>query len=103
MAETRVVWSAAALEDVEAIAAFIARDSERYAASVVERFLASARQLADFPLSGREVPEAGSEAIREIFVYSWRLIYHVQGQVVAIAAVVHQRQSYTPDSARFRS
>lgn len=37
MAEQIVVWSPEALEDVDAIAAYIARDSIFYAAVVVEK------------------------------------------------------------------
>jgi plasmid stabilization system protein ParE len=59
MADKAVVWSPEALEDVEAIAAYIARDSRFYAGAVVERILATAAGLNQFPQSGRLVPEAG--------------------------------------------
>jgi plasmid stabilization system protein ParE len=42
VAQNRVIWSASALADVEAIAAYIARDSEHYASVVVERMLEAA-------------------------------------------------------------
>ena len=35
----RVVWSAKAVEDVEAIATYIARDSPFYAAAVVQKLV----------------------------------------------------------------
>jgi len=98
----RVVWSIAALADVEAIASVIARDSERYAATVVERLLESAVSLGNLSERGRVVPETGDEAIREIFVYSWRLIYRIQPGIVRILAVVHQKQNLRPEGSRFR-
>jgi toxin ParE1/3/4 len=51
------VWSPAALEDVEAIAAYISRDSTSYAAAVVKSVLDSIRYLENFPHAGRTVPE----------------------------------------------
>jgi len=89
----RVVWSPAALEDAEAIASYIARDSARYAAAVVRKLREAARSLQDLPLSGRIVPELADERIREKLVYSYRLIYRVEGNVITIASVIHARQS----------
>ena len=48
-----VVWSPAALEDVESLAEYIARDSEFYARAVVDKILDTARKLKDFPSAGR--------------------------------------------------
>lgn len=102
MAQNRVIWTAAALADVDAIASFIARDSERYADAVIEELLDAAGSLAALPDRGRIVPETADESIRERFVRSWRLMYRVQPDVVTILAVVHQRQHVLPDAERFR-
>jgi toxin ParE1/3/4 len=88
----RVVWSPRATEDLEAIAEYIAADSTAYAAAVVKRILRIARNLSQFPYSGRIVPEIGDENIREWFAYSYRVIYEVEGEVVTIGAVVHGRR-----------
>ncbi|MFL6336308.1 MAG: type II toxin-antitoxin system RelE/ParE family toxin [Pyrinomonadaceae bacterium] len=87
-----VVWSPRAIEDVQAIAAYIAEDSLAYAKSVAQKIVASTRRLATFPMSGRMVPEFGDENIREVFAYSYRIIYRVEGETVTIAAVVHGRR-----------
>lgn len=88
----QIVWSSKALEDVEAIATYISRDSTAYAAAVVQRIIDITRQLNNFPLSGRIVPEFGEDAIREKFVYSYRIIYRIQGDTVTIAAVIHGKK-----------
>lgn len=90
----RVTWSPAALDDIDAIAAYIARDSRRYASAVTARFRQTARELRQFPLSGRMVPELEDERIREKIVYGWRMIYRFENDVVTIAAIVHSRQSF---------
>jgi len=81
------VWSPAALADVEAIAVYISRDSPSYAAAVVKKVLASTRHLSNFPRAGRTVPEFDDSTLREIFVYSYKVIYQLTN--VIIAAVIH--------------
>lgn len=87
-----VVWSPRAIDDVDAIAAFIALDSEAYAASVVRIILEKARRLSEFPYIGRAVPEFGVNEIREVFAYSYRIIYRVDANEVTIAAVIHGKR-----------
>jgi len=57
MVDQVVVWSPEALDDVDDIARYIARDSVFYAAAVVEKILAAASGLGQFPQTGRIVPE----------------------------------------------
>jgi plasmid stabilization system protein ParE len=65
-----VSWSPEALADVDDIASYIARNSAFYAQGVVTKIIESARNLKNFPLGGRIVPELDNEHIRERFVYS---------------------------------
>lgn len=88
----QVVWSPRAIEDVEAIASFIAKDSPSYAAAVVRKVLDTTTNLNKFPLSGRVVPELGNPAIREKLVYSYRIIYQVEADTITIAAVIHGKR-----------
>jgi toxin ParE1/3/4 len=87
---------------VDAIAAYIARDSAHYAAAVVRRILTSTRQLGEHPWSGRIVPELEDPTIREILVYSYRIVYRVQDQVVTVSAVGAVRPSIEPIHFRRR-
>lgn len=96
----QVSWSPEALEDVDAIATYIARDSSFYAAAVVQAILDAARTLEKFPFRGRVVPEIALDAIRERFVYSYRLIYRVQNDSVTIAAVIHGKRMLNPITDR---
>ena len=57
----RVVWSRRALQDIEAIAEYIAQDSSAYATAVVKSIVTQAKMLARFPRSGRKVPEFDDE------------------------------------------
>jgi toxin ParE1/3/4 len=65
----RVEWSPRAVEDVEAIALYIAADSTAYARAVVKKIIDATRTLTRFPFAGRIVPEFGDENIREKFAH----------------------------------
>jgi plasmid stabilization system protein ParE len=58
---TQIIWILQAIEDVEAIHAYIARDSPHYAIPISERIVDSVERLKEFPRSGRVVPEVGRE------------------------------------------
>jgi plasmid stabilization system protein ParE len=90
--DLEVVWSPAALEDVDSLAEYIARDSAAYARAVVEKILVTAKQLKFFPHAGRIVPELEDETIRERFVYSYRLIYRVERKKITILAILHGKR-----------
>jgi toxin ParE1/3/4 len=93
----RVVWSPRALDDVDAIAAYISHDSPSYAAAVVKRILDTAYSLSRLPYSGRIVPEFNDEAIRERVAYSYRIIYRIQENTIIIAAIIHGKRLLEAD------
>jgi len=99
--EYRVTWSPEAVEDLEAIAEYIERDSSFYAQSVVSKILAASKKVGDFPLIGRVVPEIGDENIRERFVYSYRLVYRIRPQKILIVAVIHGKRLLENIDGRF--
>ena len=88
----RLEWSNEALEDIELIATYIEKDSLYYAKSVVSKFFQKAESLKDFPNIGRVVPELNDTTIREVFVYSYRLIYKKYDNKVLVIAVVHGKR-----------
>jgi len=98
----KVVWSPGALEDMESIAGYIAKDSAFYAAAVVQKILDTSRDLARFPLVGRIVPELEDESIRERFVYSYRLIYRMRDDMITVAAVIHGKRLLNPVTERIK-
>ncbi len=87
-----VTWSPEAVEDLENIVEYIARDSEYYARSVVMKIMATSRSTGEFPLIGRVVPEIGEENIRERIVYNYRLVYRIETGRILIVAVIHGKR-----------
>lgn len=87
-----VRWSASASRDLQGIFDYIARDSKVYARQVVENLLGKASEIEPFTQRGRVVPELGDERVRELIVYSYRLMYELHGEDVVVLAVIHGRR-----------
>jgi plasmid stabilization system protein ParE len=85
----RVVWSSQAVEDVDAIASYIARDSPSYAAAMVQKIIAATRVLTHCPLAGRVIAEGEESSLRELSAYCYRIIYRIDNKKVTVAAVIH--------------
>jgi len=43
---------------------------------------------------GRVVPEIGDVNIRELFLYSYRLIYELSSDKIEILAIIHGKQDF---------
>ncbi len=90
-----VNWSDLALDDLEDIKHYISKDSPFYAREFIELIFTTAERLVDFPLSGREVPEAEDKSIREVIVQSYRVMYRVEPNCVLMLAVIHGSRDLT--------
>jgi toxin ParE1/3/4 len=87
-----VRWSPLAVERVVEIGEWIAADRPTAAGRVVEGLFAAVERLADFPESGRQVPEFERPDIREIIYREFRIIYRVNVDHVGILTVRHSLQ-----------
>lgn len=90
--DLEIRWSPEAIEDLESIAEYIARDSEYYAKAVVTEMLSASRNISKFPLIGRIVPEISDKDIRERLIYSYRLVYRVESERILVVAVIHGKR-----------
>ncbi len=86
---SRIRWTDSAWRELRHAANYIAQDSPRYASAFVDAVRAAARSLEKFPKRGRVVPEISDEAVRELFVKSYRLIYEIREADVVILALIH--------------
>ncbi|NJM94142.1 MAG: type II toxin-antitoxin system RelE/ParE family toxin [Cytophagales bacterium] len=84
-----IIWTDIAIDDLKAIHDYISRDSPRYADRYTEKLIARVDQLVEAPLSGRVVPEFGSTDIRELIEGSYRIVYKMLNDKIAIARIHH--------------
>lgn len=99
----RLIWTDEALEDIDVLAEYIARDSAYYARKVAQDILALHDSILSNPRMGRVVPELGNELIRERFIYSYRVIYEIQPAEVQVLAVLHGKRLLVAVEDRFNS
>ena len=93
----KVIWAPAALQDVDAIAEYIARDSADQAALFATRLIEVTDRLADYPESGRIIPEIASPSCREIICGAYRIMYRLEGAEAWITGIVHGAQDWRPE------
>jgi addiction module RelE/StbE family toxin len=91
-----VIWAPSALDDVDAIAGYIARDVPDRAALFVKRLFEATDRLRDFPRSGHIILEMNDPSRREIIVGAYRIMYKLQNGDVWITGVVHGARDWRP-------
>jgi len=87
-----VIWSEPAKADLRSIHDFIAHDSKHYAKKVTQDIREKTDVLDDLPKLGNKVPELNDDAVRELSLYSYRIIYEILNQDVFVLAVAHKRR-----------
>jgi toxin ParE1/3/4 len=90
----RLRWTPQALDDIEAICKFIARDSDYFARLFANKVFEKAKTLEAFPNAGRIVPESNQETIREIFHGSYRIIYRIREDEIEVLTVHHSARLF---------
>ncbi len=85
----KVHWTDTAEGHLDALYAFIAQDSSEYAKRMVDRLTRRSQQIAEFPFSGRRVPEYEIDQIREVIEDPYRIIYYIKPDQIDVLAVVH--------------
>ena len=73
----KVVWTDFAINDLDDIGEYIAKDSERYAKVVIKSLFESADILESHPKAGRIVPEFNNKYFRELIRGSYRIVYRI--------------------------
>jgi toxin ParE1/3/4 len=90
----RVRWLQRALDGAAEAAKYIAVERPRAAGRWREGLIDTAERIAAFPVSGRMVPEAEEQDLREMIYGDYRVIYLLDEPPVIIA-VHHSRRRLT--------
>lgn len=88
-----VHWTKTAQYHLAAIHSYIAQNSAEYAQHMVDRLTRRSQQIADFPQSGRIVPEYRLEQVREVIEGPYRVIYYITATQIDVLAVVHSARN----------
>lgn len=85
----KIIWTGFAIEDLRSIHAYISQESKYYADKFIEKLISRIDQLAEYPQSGRIVPEFQNDSIRELIEGNYRIIYKINPDFIGIARVHH--------------
>lgn len=92
-----VKWTDHAKLQLRHIHDYIAQDSLHYAKRVTQALVSKSLLLDEFPLTGKIVAELNKDAVREVSLYSYRILYEIKPEQVDVLAVIHKRQDIQPD------
>ena len=87
-----VKWTRHAKKQLRHIHNYIAEDSPSYAKRVSEALVKKTIGLDDLPRKGRVVPELNEDVVRELSLYSYRILYEIKPNLIEILAVIHKRR-----------
>jgi toxin ParE1/3/4 len=92
--KNRITLALSAVEDLEAIRTWYSdQQIPEVGERLVREVLAVLERLADFPESGRIVPEFGVPHLREIIHSPFRIVYRVDKHVVRVIRVWRSERS----------
>ncbi|SAI72963.1 Toxin RelE2 [Bordetella ansorpii] len=87
-----IIWSAAALDDLDAITDYIAQVSVRAAIEMHDRIEAAILPASEFPYAFRAGRVPGT---REVVAHpNYVVVYEVEADRVVVRSVLHARQEY---------
>ena len=87
-----VKWTKHALVQLRHIHNYIAQDSPLYAKRVSDALVRKTFLLEELPRIGRVVPELNEENVRDLSLYSYRILYQIKTIHIDILAVIHKRR-----------
>ena len=93
----QIVWTEPALNDLDAIADYIALENPTAASELVRRVFAHVEQLEAHPESGSMPPELGRSRYRQIVEPPCRVFYRFDGERVFVLYVMRAEQLLRPD------
>jgi plasmid stabilization system protein ParE len=89
-----VRWTAHATNQLRHIHDYIAQDSPLYAKRVSDALVRKTFLLDELPRMGRKVPELNDETVRELSLYSHRILCEIKTTHIDILAVIHKRRDF---------
>ena len=92
-----VKWTQTALDDLDGIKEYIARDSVYYAEKFEEDAFNATENLELFPEMGRIVPERNDPNFRELIMGSYRIMYKFDSDYCYVVTMIHGKRLYIPE------
>ena len=93
-----VKWTDHAKAQLRHIHNYISEDSPLYAKRVSEELVQKTIGLDELPRKGRMVTELNEDTVRELGLYSYRILYEIKpDNLIEVLAVIHKRRHLEPE------
>ena len=89
-----VIWTEPALDDLDAIADYIALDKPGAAKHLVQQVFARVEQLKIFPMSGGKPRELAGTPYRQLVIKPVRIFYRMSAEKVYLVYVMRGEQQF---------
>jgi len=98
-----VKWTDHANSQLRHVHDYIAQDSPLYAKRVSEALVKKTIGLDELPRKGKKVPEMNVDAVRELSLYSYRILYEIKSDaLIEVLAIIHKRQHLESENIPFK-
>jgi len=87
-----VIWTEPALQELDALAEYIALDNPAAASDLVQQVFDKTERLENFPQSGRIPPELPDSVYREVVIPPCRIFYREDEKRVLILYVMREER-----------
>lgn len=87
-----VIWTEPALQELDAIAGYIALDNPAAANELVSTVFEKTKRLDNFPQSGRIPPELPNSVYRELVAPPCRIFYREDGKQALVLFVMREER-----------
>jgi len=88
----KIFWSPLAVERLENIYDFIAKDNISAAQNLIENIFNKVETLSKNAERGRKIPETDREDIRKLFEGEYRIIYRIENKNIFILTIRNFKQ-----------
>jgi toxin ParE1/3/4 len=88
----KIIWADPAIQDLDAIADYVALDKPAAACKLVQRVFASIKMLERFPRMGSSPPELRGLPYRQLIVPPCRIFYRIEKEAVYIVHILRGEQ-----------
>jgi toxin ParE1/3/4 len=88
----KIIWADPAIQDLDAIADYIALDKPTAARQLVRQVFAAVGRLQEFPRTGSFPPELRGLPYRQLVVPPCRIFYRIEKKVVYIVHILRGEQ-----------
>ncbi|MDP1830911.1 MAG: type II toxin-antitoxin system RelE/ParE family toxin [Geothrix sp.] len=98
MAALKIQFTSRARRDLREVLGYIAQDNPEAASSLAERLAGALEHKAQFPQSGRAIPEAPEHQAQELVFPPCRIFYVTDATTLTVLSLMRSERLFRPEA-----